>query len=60
MKRSNLIENLGVIAITLFAITLTAAIVLRDAGFAVASNVLLGIAVVSFLVALVMLGIDIA
>lgn len=60
MKRSNLIENLGVIAITLFAITLAAAIVLRDAGFAVASNVLLGIAVVSFLVALVMLGIDIA
>ena len=60
MKRSNLIENLGVIAITLFAITLAAAIVLRDAGFAVASNVLLGIAVVSFLVALVMLGLDIA
>ena len=60
MKRSNLIENLGVIAITLFAITLTAAIVLRDAGFVVVSNVVLGIAVVSFLVALVMLGIDIA
>ena len=60
MKRSNLIENLGVIAITVFAITLTAAIVLRDAGFVVVSNVLLGIAVVSFLVALVMLGIDIA
>ena len=60
MKRSNLIENLGVIAITLFAITLAAAIVLRDAGFAVASNVLLGIAIVSFLVALVMLCIDIA
>ena len=60
MKRSNLIENLGVIAITVFAITLTAAIVLRDAGFVVVSNVLLGIAVVSFLVALVMLGMDIA
>lgn len=60
MKRSNLIENLGVIAITLFAITLAAAIVLRDAGFVVVSNVVLGIAVVSFLVALVMLGIDIA
>ena len=60
MKRSNLIENLGVIAITLFAITLAAAIVLRDAGFAVASNILLCIAIVSFLVALVMLGIDIA
>ena len=60
MKRSNLIENLGVIAITLFAITLAAAIVLRDAGFTVASNVLLYIAIVSFLVALVMLGMDIA
>lgn len=60
MKRSDLIENLGVIAITVFAITLAAAIVLRDAGFVVVSNVLLGIAVVSFLVALVILGIGIA
>lgn len=60
MKRSDLIENLGVIAITVFAITLAAAIVLRDAGFVFVSNILLGIAIVSFLVALVMLGLDIA
>ena len=60
MKLSKVIENFGVIAITLFAITLAAAIVLRDLGFVTASNVLLAIAVVSFLVALIMLGIDIA
>lgn len=60
MKRSDLIENLGVIAITVFAITLTAAIVLRDAGFVLVSDISLGIAIVSFLVALVMLGLDIA